>query len=379
VQSSAGGSDRAAAPRLDAALAKAQTEAAAKGSPVVVVVHADWCEPCNELHMRVLEAETGQRALAQVPVVMVDFDTDQGAALAAKYRVLGLPTTLVLRPFDGGLGEVARIEGFENAKDFVQALETALQRREPTFKCAQDEAARQKRLVSLPGDATATAVVDQAECLAADLVGDHADAAAAALHVLRLDRNYVLRVGGYDEVARGRVLASMRLLGRWESRVHRRQDQCADVFARLRAWPGLTKKQEAGLVFWQARCLAKAGQADAALQVLDRHIADAAGALEAKELAGELLVFEKVASAKALALLTEVVAAQPTNHWAHYLLAELALADGNRLEALARYETANKLKPDNALYLRHLDRARQPAPPKPSAAPAEEPGPTEER
>ncbi|MSP92748.1 MAG: hypothetical protein EXR79_13240 [Myxococcales bacterium] len=346
----------------------ASAAALASGRPFVAVVHADWCEPCNELHMRALESAAAARALAGVEVAGVDFESAAGASVAAEWKVLGLPTTLVLRPHGTSLIEVGRIEGFDGAKDWLAAVEAALQRREPEpGRCPTDAAAFTAR--NLPAAVTVTdeAFAAQLECLAADLRGAAGPDAARVLQAVMDDPVRMNALARQPEPVCMRAVAAFRLLGRWRTRVQRDHARAAEVFAALQQWPGLPARAKPGALYWRARSLAKAGRGSEAFAVLQQHVTATGGALEAKELAADLLVHEHVEPARAHAWLVEVADAQPANHWAQYLLGELAMLQSNPIEAVARYETANRIQPDNALYLRHLARAKVP-PPAPTRA-----------
>jgi thiol:disulfide interchange protein len=76
---------------LPAALA----EAKATGRPVLVDFYADWCPPCIAMKHDVWpDAEVGRALTARYIPVQVDVDRDPAAA--ARYRIEGIPTVLVL-------------------------------------------------------------------------------------------------------------------------------------------------------------------------------------------------------------------------------------------------------------------------------------------
>lgn len=108
-----------------------------------------------------------------------------------------------------------------------------------------------------------------------------------------------------------------------------------------------------GLVFWHARCLAKAGDAAGAERVLDAYIAAQKGSAASRLLAADLMVHEHVAPERAKRLLVDLLNADAGDHWAHYLAGELATQMGDRDAARKHLAVANHLKPGVALYIRH--------------------------
>ena len=64
--------------------------------PLMVYVHASWCGPCNQLETDALSSPLMSKRLESVGGVMVDFDSPVGQRITSKYRVLSLPTVLVL-------------------------------------------------------------------------------------------------------------------------------------------------------------------------------------------------------------------------------------------------------------------------------------------
>lgn len=110
------------------------------------------------------------------------------------------------------------------------------------------------------------------------------------------------------------------------------------------------------MVFWQARCLAKNSENQAAMSVLNTYLSAEKFSNPAKELVADLLVHEKLEPDRAQSLLNEVTTADPYNHWAFYLMGELATERGDRVAGRKYLVTANRIKPGVALYMRHLRR-----------------------
>ncbi len=329
-------------------LEQARLQAVAKHSAVLVLLQADWCQPCNELQFRVLDTNEGKALAEKHVLVALDFDKPLGGAVASQLHVLGLPTTLVLRPVGNHLQEYARIEGFDQPDAYRSALALALGRANPAPQgCANAE--------DRPLDASRPAplLIADAECLAMQLSTERGEAAATHLHGLFDDAAQLAKAAQWPQELRERLIVVGQSLGRFDSRVAQNQARAATLFGGLATWPGTPQLAVPGLVFWQARCLAKAGDGQGAERVLDAHVAKANGSTVARLLAADVMVHEHVAPGRAKALLVEILNADPGDHWAHYLAGELATQMGDRDSARKHLATANQLKPGVALYIRH--------------------------
>ncbi len=329
-------------------LEQARLQAVAKHGAVIAIVHADWCQPCNELQFRVLDTNDGRALVAKHVLVTLDFDEPLGGAVASKLHVLGLPTTVVLRPDGGKLREFARIDGFDQPDEWRAALKLALARTNPApVGCANAEDRPLDTARPLP------LLLTDAECLVMQLSTDRGAAAAATLHGLLDDAAQLAKAAQWPRDARDRLLAVGQNVGRFDARVAQNQQRAGALFGALEAWPGTPADAIPGLVFWHARCLAKAGDAAGAERVVDAYVAREQGSAAARLLAADLMVHEHVAPDRAKRLLADLLAADPGDHWAHYLAGELAYQTGDRDEARKQLAAANHLKPGVALYIRH--------------------------
>lgn len=335
----------------DAWLAKALEQAKAKNSAVVAVVHADWCGPCNEMQLRVHDTPVGRELVAGQILLPVDFEDAVGGVLASRLRVLGLPTTLVLRPDGNTLKEYARIEGFDSAEEYRAQLLTALERKTPAVQGCSNADDR-----PLDAGREVAMLLPDLECSAQQLLSDSGVVAATRLRSFFEDHQWHAKAAAWPPAERKRLLDVGRSLGRYESRVARKQDQCAQVFASMAQWPTIDAKDVPGMVFWQARCLAKNSENQAAMSVLNTYLSAEKFSNPAKELVADLLVHEKLEPDRAQSLLNEVTTADPYNHWAFYLMGELATERGDRVAGRKYLVTANRIKPGVALYMRHLRR-----------------------
>tara|TARA_E500000318_G_C3494131_1_gene185627 strand:- start:186 stop:611 length:426 start_codon:yes stop_codon:yes gene_type:complete len=90
------------------------------GRPVVAVVTADWCPPCQMLKRETLAAASVSSWIGE-NAVGVYVDSDKAPETAQALGVAALPTTVVLR--DGKI--VASKTGFLDAEDYLAFLKTA--------------------------------------------------------------------------------------------------------------------------------------------------------------------------------------------------------------------------------------------------------------
>ncbi|MSQ83729.1 MAG: hypothetical protein EXR77_12730 [Myxococcales bacterium] len=338
----------AAASALDAGVAAAEL----KGGALVVVATADWCEPCNELHHRFLDTPAGQTALASHVLREFDVDTSTGNAVAAQLRVLGYPTTLVLRRHDGQLVEMGRVEGFDSAAEYQHTLQELLAKTTAIGWCAEPLPA------ALPASTEPQVVLPVLRCAAASLRSPTADGAALVLTAFVDDPARWAAAAQWPETARVEVLGAVRLLGRYQTRVRGEHLLCAQTFGAMLAFAGTPDQGKPGYHYWRAKCLLRGGQPDAARHQLEGLLRDKANAVGTAELVADFVVHEALKQpwgpAWAQALLNAVLAQKPDNHWAHYLLGTLHTKAGRVQLAKDELALALKLKADSAIYARHL-------------------------
>jgi thiol-disulfide isomerase/thioredoxin len=87
------------------ALLTAAPDAEAKGSPVILDFHAEWCGPCRQM-----QPELDELARKNYPIRSIDIDEDPDSA--ARYKVTEVPTFIVV---DAKGRALARTKGYQPA------------------------------------------------------------------------------------------------------------------------------------------------------------------------------------------------------------------------------------------------------------------------
>ena len=105
---------------LEAAFASA----AAQNKPVFLYWGAVWCPPCHDLKAHVFSRRDFQEKMRQFVPVYLDGDAPGAQRAASDFRVLGYPTTVVLRP---DRTEIVRIAGGMDLGRYVDVLDLALE------------------------------------------------------------------------------------------------------------------------------------------------------------------------------------------------------------------------------------------------------------
>jgi len=94
--------------------------------PVMLDFYADWCVSCKEMERFTFSDPAVQQRLANVVLLKVDVtaNTPDDRALLQRFKLFGPPGTLF---FDkqGQEQTLARVVGFQNAKDFEKSLQMA--------------------------------------------------------------------------------------------------------------------------------------------------------------------------------------------------------------------------------------------------------------
>lgn len=316
-------------------LERAKIAAANKNLPLVVLLRAEWCEPCNELGAQVLEKPEFTVLSKQVEHLSLDHDSPQGAAAGAELGVLGLPTAVVLRQdATGKLREVGRVEGFDDAPGWLAALKVALQRKAPVATCA---------VASLPEGGAGW---EKIPCAIEALRGPDGDKAAAWLEPY---------VGGLPRSGSGAggAMQAAASLARYWLRIKQDPQHCATVMAK--AYPAVDNNLsgQGSVVYWHAKCLHRAGQDAQATAAADAYLArakaDPASDEKARLLVADLFVHEQFNLQRAEAMLNQLLAHKPKDAELWYLLARLHRDAKRPAQARAAIDKALALEPNKAL------------------------------
>ena len=319
-------------------LVPAMAEARVESRLLLVEVGAAWCPSCHQLERDVFARNAG-RLPRNLVGLHVDFDTPDGRTFAGRYRVTGLPTTLVLDP-DGT--ERGRIEGFDGVDDYLAALGRAIAgtTASPADLKARADANPQDPKVSADIGATLLARGLEAEglrLLARARELDPADQAGAWSDATRVMGRYQLRVLA-DPIA---------ALPYFQEGAVRAVDPDA-------AW---------GFRYWVAMTLRAAGRRDDAWVYLDGLARIQPEAAEPLAIKAEYMHMNGEDGPSTLATALEAANRKPSDDWSHYLVAVVAERMGDRAMAGKEARRALELKPGEAIYEDLLKRMAEAAAP----------------
>jgi len=110
-------------------------QAKAVNQPVMLDFYADWCISCKEMEAYTFTDPAVKQTLANFVLLQADVtgNTDADKALLAKYGLFGPPAILF---FDKGMEKSSlRVIGYQEAKTFIQTLNTIQQCRTQTITC----------------------------------------------------------------------------------------------------------------------------------------------------------------------------------------------------------------------------------------------------
>lgn len=290
--------------------------------PIVLVIHADWCGPCNQLSNEVLDTPDGQGILREVVGGRVDFETPQGQALTKRYGVFGLPTTFLLQP-DGR--EVARLEGYGGRAEYLRSFWGSFGLRVDLGRLEREAKAR-------PKDRDLHLRLAKALLVA----GREAE----GLAILKEQTQGGGRIGS----------RAFTLWGRWYLRVQKKPKEGTKVFLDAmdiyRGTPAY-----GGFLFWAAKGYHEQGQTGQALGLFEAWEKDPKArrrALLVKADFLEQIEGDPQLSHKAILAAKQAV---PRSSWLSYVLAKNAIRRKQPLEAWAAIDEALCLSPRMAIFV----------------------------
>jgi thioredoxin-like negative regulator of GroEL len=296
---------------------------------IVAEVGADWCPPCNQLALEVLDGPHRASLLGGDFGLRVDFESPSGQAFARRFGVINLPTTVVIAA-DGK--EIGRVEGYVDARDYLDGIADARAGR-LGLKALE---ARVHGARPTPEDRLALAK--------ARLFAGQVTRGTRELDRLIADRAIPVNVA--SQAARTR--------GRWLARVVQDHEAARQFFDRMVKRFAKSERDVAHFRYWAAQSLAAAGRtSEAQERFLEWQRAEPESSTP-WELAAGFFVHHAYPVDVCQGALDELVARVGWNAERHYLAARIALRREDRLEARAAIERALAEAPDEALYRNFL-------------------------
>ena len=309
---------------VDAVLARI-----APGAVIVAEVGADWCPPCNQLALEVLDGPHAVALLGTDFGLRVDFETALGQAFARRFGVINLPTTVVIAA-DGK--EIGRVEGYVAAQDYLDGVADA---RAGRLGLAALEARVRGRRAS-PDDRLALAK--------ARLFAGQVERGLRELDRLVDDRR----------TPPGVAAQAARTRGRWLARVVQDHEAARVYFDRMVKRFAGSPRDVVHFRYWAAQSLAAAGRTSEAHARFVAWQQAAPDELAAWELAASFVVHHAYPVDVCQGALDDLVARAGWNAERHYLAARIAWRRDDRSEARAAIGRALVEAPSEALYRNFL-------------------------
>ena len=289
--------------------------------PLMVYVHASWCGPCNQLETDALSSPLMSKRLENVGGVMVDFDSPVGQRITSKYRVLSLPTVLVL---DTSGVERGRVEGYAGLDEFFTALDGV-------FSDPATLEVLQRRVADAPGDLSA-----QLDLAKRHLAAGNVDTARKSLFALVEKEG---TIGGHAARAWGRYLVRVKRDSRAGS---------AHYEAMERRFRGTDFRPE--FLYWHAQALMLAGRRAAALERFDTWAIEDPRGMQPLLYKASFMTRHQLPAKDIVNVLIIALSLDDSDAHAHYLMADARLRLNDPKSAMSAIRRAIKLKPKRAVY-----------------------------
>lgn len=300
---------------------KAAIKEAAGKKPIIVLTHADWCSPCKQLTYEVIESKAGKRLLKGAVGVRINFETKAGRHATTKFRVLGLPTTLVLSPKGE---EIGRVVGYPGKRAYQQTLKDLLAGK-------SDLARLKKAFQATPNDPKVMIPYAQSQ-----LVRGKIKAAKALLFKAMKQKN-----------AKGAW--ATRVWGRYLIRVKQDGKRGAAHFHRaMKAYKGTPYAKS--FLYWAAKGYLLQKQEARALGLFDAWRKASPTDTKALVYQADFMIHNKLRIKEAEAMVRQLLKHKPQSAWFHYMLSQTRLLQQDKRGALAAVQRAMKLAPRVAIF-----------------------------
>jgi len=292
---------------------------------VVVLTQADWCTPCKQLSYEVIQSPAGRAMLKGAVCVKVNFEKPEGRKATKRFRVLGLPTTLVLSPKGE---EIGRIVGYPGKAAYKEALKDLLAGK-------SDLKALRAKLRKRPKDRKLLVSFAQAMLVRGKI--------AKAKQILT----------PIMQKADGTGAWAARLWGRYLLRVQRKGAAGTKHFLWAMKHFGRTR-YKIGFMYWAAKgyqLQSKTAQALALFDDLAKQRPQSQGPLTMK--AG-FMIHYKIQPATSEKLIRRALKRTPRRAWLHYMLAQARAQQGDKASARRAVKRAIALQPKLAIFKFYL-------------------------
>lgn len=289
--------------------------------PVVVLTQADWCTPCKQLSYEVIESDEGRKLLQGAVGVKVNFETPEGRKATKRFRVLGLPTTLVLSAKGE---EIGRVVGYPGKAAYTQALKDLLAGK-------SDLKALRAQLKQRPKDRKLLVSFAQKMLVRGKI--------AAAKKILLQQMKTKDGTGAW----------AARMWGRYLLRVQRNGVEGTKHFV----WAMIHFKKTpyfTGFMYWAAKGYQMQGKTAKALALFDDLAKKQPGRVGPTMMKAGFMIHYKLMPAKSEALIRQVLKKRPKMAWLQYLLAQARAQQGDKKGAKAAIARAIAMRPKLAIF-----------------------------
>lgn len=319
--------------REPATLDEALGEARRGGHLVLIDVFATWCGPCHQMDREVYARDDVAAALdADFVTVRVDGEQGLGAEVAARYRVTGYPTLLVL---DAEGQEIDRVLGTATPEELLKTL--------ANWRAGRGTLADlETKLAKIPGDLALVLEIGQ-RC------AYRGDARGAEKHLLRLVREDAKNAQGLAAKALATLGKYLYVRGTKDYR-----KGIATLEQLIKRFPNAPEAKDTAESL--ARAWHRLGRDDRARALLDAYVA--AGPTESKRhnLYAWFSYKQNFDRLRGLEVAAQGLSVNPQDDGLWDTMAELYFAIGQRANAIGCERMARSINPKDEYYPRQIAR-----------------------